>query len=73
MHIGWEGPFKAGFHQRRSWGRSRSRSRRNASDQVKIENRSHIKFDGIGSRRNQNGPIFLRFRLWLRRLWSSEN
>ena len=37
----------------------RSRSRNGASDLVKIE--------------NQNGFIFFRFRLWLRRIWFSEN
>ena len=44
------GVAKAGFH----WQRSRSRSRKSASDLVKIENRSRKrshKFDGIGDGR----------------------
>ena len=52
--------LKAVFHLRRSRSLSRSR-RQSASDLVKIENRSR--------KRSQNGYIFFRFRLWLRRLW----
>ena len=50
------GVAKAGFH----WQRSRSRSRKSASDLVKIENRSRKrshKFDGIGDGRIRTVPF----------------
>ena len=50
--------LKVGFHCRRSW--SRSRSRRSASDLVKIENRSRKrsrKLDGIGVGRIRTVPL----------------
>ena len=51
---------KAGFHKRRNWSQSRSRSRKSASDLVKIENRSRKrshKLDGIGVGRIRTVPF----------------
>ena len=48
----YEYSLKAGFH----WRQSRSRSRKSASDLVKIENQSH-KLDGIGVERIRKVPF----------------
>ena len=68
---------KAGFHQRRS--RNRKRSRKSAYNLVKIKDRSHKrshKLDGIGVRRIRTFPFLptpLTTPSLTFRFWSSEN